>query len=819
MLLCQIPFFAVAESTGERTEVRSVAIALLLDVSGSMNECDPQNPATKSRVSIEAAQQFVFNYPTETDMYVKVIPYNSNVCDTIEAVNVTTSDGLRKYVANMQLILKDRHESLGEDCLPGIDCWRDYTDIGGALESAKEFLATSTADKKAVILFTDGKIVFGDKDGKTREEESTRKAHESKAALDEMCVPIYCVGLDANGKGLVDEEFLNAMSDSEVAPGKTIVVSAAGELTGVFQEIYTYLFEDSILDTETDEIVVSPDVVEEKILRIYGQAVREANISLVSSAPLRTLKVTTPSGVVVANVDYTKGISEIDSRYCVINATASYSTATVKLINPMDGDWVLSITGEKSTVMISKIYLFALVLKDSIDVTELCVGDTFLFDTTIYNAEHNTHVSSSALYEGEDGAVASTNVLNTTTGESNIYSGTLNDAKNGYDFSVTFNTPGVYEFALTIKHSQFKIDAVKTITVLPPALNIVLQDKNLLLSIVHPVTGEKLAAVPSYLNGAKGAFTVKSGTEVISTKEFSVSDMENGVLSVPFDPAMAGEYSASAVITGYDIRLESENVSITVEPSTISKKGKLPDEITHSGMSADFTETLSLKNLFKDSDGDKLSYTVKISDKDVATVELDGDELTITGKDFGEAKVTITVTDGKGAQASYTILIVSESTMGLVITLAIVAVVLIVALVIFLVMVNKRKVIRFGFRVKLIKNNDGDYTEAVYNVPRLASNRRAKPTMAMDTLLSSQNTFAQLINSDFDDTSLESTVSLLGTVTVTGKPFKRGFNVVYKGKKKGTFERRQLRVDLADIGCTVVFGTVNDFNDTDEYGF
>lgn len=819
MLLCQIPFFAVAESTGESAAVESVEIVLLLDVSGSMNSSDPMNSAG-TRVSIEAAQQFVFNYPTNKDMYVKVIPYNTGVCDELESLNVRTESGLMQYVANMQLILNDRAVlNPGQahlDVLPGIDCWLGFTNIGGAMESAANFLADSKADRHAVILFTDGKIDMGTNE-EAKAEESAKKAYASRDTLEKMGVPIYCVGLNADGE--VDAGFLKELSDSEVTNGKTTVVTTAGELTGVFQEIYTYLFKDSMLDTEMDEIKVSPDVVEEKSLRIYGQAVREANISLVSSAPLRTLKVTTPSGVVVANVDYTKGISEIDSRYCAINATASYSTATVKLINPMDGDWVLSITGEKSTVMISKIYLFDLVLKDSIDVTELCVGDTFLFDTTIYNAEHNTHVSSSALYEGEDGAVASTNVLNTTTGESNIYSGTLNDAKNGYDFSVTFNTPGVYELALTIKHSQFKIDAVKTITVLPPALNIVLQDKNLLLSIVHPVTGEKLAAVPSYLNGAKGAFTVKSGTEVISTKEFSVSDMENGVLSVPFDPAMAGEYSASAVITGYDIRLESENVSITVEPSTISKKGKLPDEITHSGMSADFTETLSLKNLFKDSDGDKLSYTVKISDKDVATVELDGDELTITGKDFGEAKVTITVTDGKGAQASFTILIVSESTMGLVITLAIVAVVLIVALVIFLVMVNKRKVIRFGFRVKLIKNNDGDYTEAVYNVPRLASNRRAKPTMAMDTLLSSQNTFAQLINSDFDDTSLESTVSLLGTVTVTGKPFKRGFNVVYKGKKKGTFERRQLRVDLADIGCTVVFGTVNDFNDTDEYGF
>ncbi len=818
MLLCQLSLFASAAGDAEKEKIDSVEIVLLLDVSGSMKDSDPVN-AAGTRVSIEAAQQFVFNYPTEKDMYVKVIPYNTGVCDGLESLNVSTEAGLRKYIANMQLILEDRavlnpsQEHL--DVLPGIDCWLGFTNIGGAMEAAADFLANSKADKHAVILFTDGKIDLGDKD---LEVECREKAYEGRDALEEMGIPVYCVGLNANKQ--VDEEFLRDMSDSDVTEGKTTVVTTAGQLTGVFQEIYTYLFEDSLLDTEMDEIVVSPDVVEEKDLRIYGQAVREANLSLVSSAPLRTLKVTAPSGVVVADVDYTKNKYEVDSRYCVINATSSYSTVTVKLLNPMDGDWKLSITGEKSTVMISKIYLFDLVLRDSIEAETLFVGDVFNFDTTIYNAEHGTHVSSAGLYEGEDGAVASVNVLNTTTGESRLYSGKLNDAKNGYNFSVDFSAPGVYEFEMTIKHSQFKIDGVKTVTVLPPQVGISHEDGKISVSVLHPVTGEPLTQIPAYLNGVKGVVTVKAGEEVLTSAEFYVSGMENGVFSIPFETTAVGEYTASAVLSGYDVNLESSVLTITIDPSTITMKGELPEEITHSGLSADFSETISLKNVFKDSDGDDLTYTVKVSGKDVVSAKLDGNDLIITGKGFGSAKITITATDGNGAQATFTIRVVSESMMGLVIVLGIVVLVLVAAVVIFLVIVNKRKVIRFGFRVKVVKNDEGEYTEAVFNVGKLNANKNAKPTMALDTLLSSQNSFAQLIRSDFEDAALESLVSLLNSVTVTGQPFQRAFNVVQKGKKKGVFAaRRQVRLDLAEIGCTVIFGTVNDFNDTDSYGF
>lgn len=815
ILLCMIPVSFAAEA--EQEQIDSVEIALLLDVSGSMDSADPLN-SMNTRLSIEAAQQFVFNYPTETDMYIKVILYNSSVYSGFESLNVSTETGRDKYIDNMQLILKDGHVKEGkEDVVPDITCWEYQTNIGAALETATEFLSESTADKKAVILFTDGKIDLGNDE---KEEASLNQANESKSTLENSNVPIYCIGLNKGGS--VDEEFLKNLSSSDVTPGKTSIVTNASDLGGVFQEIYTYLFEDSMLDAEVDSITVSPEVAEEKSLRIYGQAIREANISLVSSAALHSIKVISPSGVVVADIDYKTGKSNISAEHCVIDITPSHATANIKLVQPMDGDWILSIKGEKSTVMMSKIYLFDLKLRDSITTDTVYVGDVFKFDTTIYNAESNTHVSSSGLYEGESGAVASADVVNTATKNSVLYGGTLNGAKNGYDFAVDFATPGVYDVNMYIKHSQFDIEAKKTVNVVAPELKLELAGNgtsNVIKAyLVNPLTGEAVSSVPAYLASANGKITVTSGETVVCEHVYTAADMATGSHEFAFEAPTAGTYSASTSFATYDSTLASDVFTLTVEPSKIDvSDDKI--EFSYSGLSAEFSETVKLSDIFKDSDGDKLSYTVKVSDDSVAEAEIDGDKLKIDVIGFGEANIKVTATDNRGAEASYTVSVAAKSTMGLVIGIAIAAVVIIIGLIVFIIIVNKRKVIRFGFRVKLVKESDGIYTEAVYNIGRLATNRYAKPTMKLDELISPMNTFAQVIRNDIKESDLSEVSAACSAVSVTGLPFKRAFNIMLNGKKKGTFVKSQVRVELADVNCSVVFGSVYDFEADGGYGF
>ncbi len=813
-LFCTVPFGMAADE--DEAPVESVEIVLLLDVSASMNMADPQmtvNDVAK-RVSTEAALNFVYNYPTEKSMYIKVIPYNSQVYTGFESVNVSTEKGLAKYEQNMQMVLDDLRAN---ETIDGISCWRFTTDIGAALEAATQTLTASTADKKAVILFTDGRIeLITDSDEVT----SHRKAAESKTALNEMGVPIFCIGLNKDSS--VDVEFLKGLSDSDATPGETAVVTKASELGDVFRRIHTYLFEDAHMGESEPPIPLPPDVPVEKAFRMYGDAVREANITIASDAALHSFTVTTPKGTVVADVDLVAGKENVNETYCLIKVTPSTCTATIKLLNPMDGDWKIVFTGDESTVLVSKLYLFDLKVHHDVAAGQkVYVEDGMQFDATIFNKETNTHVTSSGLYEGETGSLAVVDVVNTQSGRGTLYNGTLNAAKNGYDFTVSFDKPGTYDLKMMITHSQFELEDVATVEVVGPAITLAAADGEVVLQLVNPITGESVSNVPAFMNGMEGTLKILSGETVVAEQTFAVTDMQNGSCVFPFDPETAGVYTAEATLSGYDTTISSGAVSITVNASEISMKEELTSRIEKSGMSAEYEETFDLNEYFEDSDGDELIYEIVAADDDLLDVEIDKkDRLTISVKDFGESTVSIRVTDGKGAEYTCNIDVVIKSTVGLVVALAIVAAVLIVAVVIFLIIVNKRKVIRFGFRVKLERNEEEQYTSAVFNVNRLASNKHAKPTMALSTLLSSHNTFSQLLATEFEEGELDALAAQCDCITVTGQPFKRAFNIALKGKKKGTFTKSQVRVSIPGSNLTVIFGSVNDFNSSDDfYGY
>lgn len=814
MLLYVVPLNAVAEDS---KQVESIDIVLLLDVSTSMNTCDKENPDTHSRVSTEAAQMFAFMFPYEVEMNIKLIPYNGIVYDGFDSLNVSTTEGLKQYVENIELVLSDNREN---DVLEDISCWFGYTDIGAAMEAGAKSLLDSEADKKAMILFTDGCIATQDKSGV---EVSHKKANDTRDALEDAGVPIYCVGLNADGS--VDEEFLKSMSDSEKTEGKTVVVTSAPELTEVFQEIYTYLFDNSRLNPNNDVIEVNPEVEEEKTIHIYGQAVKEANITLTSGALLHSIRILTPSGVPVADVDYVTEKNRVSEEHCAVNATPSHSTVTIKLKQPEDGNWVLAVKGEESSVMVSKIYLFDLKVKDSIsDGGNVCVDGEYKFDATIYNAESNVHVSSTSLYEGEDGAKAVANIVNTTTHETKLIGGELNDHSNGFDFSVAFDKPGTYRLDITITHAQFEIESSKTIEVVAPTLGIERietgnEDKfDLRLTLTNPVSGEKINTIPKYLNDASGRVIVKSNDKVFYEQLFDAADIATGSCDFSFEASAVGEYTATATLANYTSTLDSGEISLTVGASTISVNDDAVSSIEKSGLSADFKEVISIEDLFIDSDGDALVITVESLDEDIATAEIDGDELIIRIREFGKTEVVLKATDNNGAEATYTISVEAESTMGLVIGLAIAAAVILIGVIVFLIIVNKRKVIRFGFKIKITSNDeDGKNNSAVFNIGRLASNRHAKPTMKLDALLSSNNAFAQILDSNFNADELDAFIAKCEGISITGLPFKRAFKIEYNKKKRGTFVRNQIMISLSDGSGSVTFGSVNDFNDSDGY--
>ncbi|MGZ4135918.1 MAG: S-layer homology domain-containing protein, partial [Tumebacillaceae bacterium] len=66
------------------------------------------------------------------------------------------------------------------------------------------------------------------------------------------------------------------------------------------------------------------------------------------------------------------------------------------------------------------------------------------------------------------------------------------------------------------------------------------------------------------------------------------------------------------------------------------------------------TKTVSLTDVFHDRDGDKLTYSVKSSDSDVATVAVDGTNVVITPVAAGTATITVTAKDSHKATVDAT---------------------------------------------------------------------------------------------------------------------------------------------------------------------
>ncbi|MCP3794102.1 S-layer homology domain-containing protein [Paenibacillus sp. CH40] len=63
---------------------------------------------------------------------------------------------------------------------------------------------------------------------------------------------------------------------------------------------------------------------------------------------------------------------------------------------------------------------------------------------------------------------------------------------------------------------------------------------------------------------------------------------------------------------------------------------------------ADEPKKINLANSFADADGDTLTYTAKSSATNVATVSVNGSQLTLTPVNAGTATITVTANDGKG---------------------------------------------------------------------------------------------------------------------------------------------------------------------------
>ena len=184
------------------------------------------------------------------------------------------------------------------------------------------------------------------------------------------------------------------------------------------------------------------------------------------------------------------------------------------------------------------------------------------------------------------------------------------------------------------------------------------------------------------LNGNVNHLTVNSGNGISIKGTGTITELQvaNTNAKVTLNPnfkvetiKLLKDASVSQVIQNYnEVQKQIGQIQLTdgtfQEPTTVTSSsvtfssggGSSTKSVTNHapGVTTGFTDTtlstadepkkINLANSFTDADGDTLTYTAESSATNVATVAVNGSQLTLTPVSAGTTKVTITANDGKG---------------------------------------------------------------------------------------------------------------------------------------------------------------------------
>ena len=868
ILVAALVLSCLAVPTFAAEEGGTYEVALLIDVSGSMNQADPQ------RISIEAAKAFAYYHPSQAEYFkISVVLYNTDVLTVVNSVDVSKENGMNAYQNTLDAIGKlDKSEKY-----QNFTTWAKDTDIGSAIVEAEKILGKSSAQKKAVILFTDGKIDLDNNfsvttDGEKKSEENSFSCAEKFA---QAGIPMYTVGLNYNNG--VDKAYMQKLAN--MTEGQFLCCTGADQLMPFFQDMYAYFVGGTF--TGGDTVTVKPNVESKHQVNIYGQAISEANLVLFSSAVIETFTVTNPNGVVIAKGTSDGKFTSDDS--CVINRNDL--TVNVKLLKPADGNWTISFTSQTSgTVQIGEIYLYQLkVVNDSPDT--VTVGSPVTFQPVLFNEDTDSRITTQAIYEN-----STCTVTVTSNGSSEVHQAKLNSAKNGYTLELDFDTPGDYDISYYIKNEQFDENTVGKLHVLAPGMSLSTdttacergQQVRITGQLMDTLTSDAMD-LPGYLAGGTCTAEVKRNGEKVDT--ITGTYQEEGKFLFTYSPDAAGDYEISATVQRYDdtvtsgtpvtftvwwpelmiqpakeslslgdgfeatvvlrnpatseeipisdyvadqqlqarITLEdqevanidvevsdtgigfdytpekvgtytvtvsgtdfsSEALTFTVNPSDITSKEALSD-VTGSVLFGDVTREVDLGKLFTDSDGDSLSFAATAQGEGLE-VKVENGVLTLTAQGGAEGTVTVKVSDGRGAEYTASFHVTIKSMMPLFITLMVLVAVAAVATPIVIIVVNKRRIPRIKYRVKLVLNPNSGRKVAIFEVARASGNRRCKSVMTLKDILNI-TTLTSQVSSEMSDDELRSVISEFGSkVTVSGFVFKEGLKIQAPGNKAKAF--------------------------------
>ena len=317
-----------------------IDVILIMDTSGSMRTADPE------RIALEAAALFMDMMETRSSR-IGIIGFSGDL-HTVMPLTPISDPAIRENIRNT---------------VSQFD-YRGWTDIGLAMRAAAEMLMDdpNPANSPMILLFTDGRIDMPDNWNNRSIDISYQDAWWAVENVGEF-TPIYTIGL--NYDGTINTEFLEEVSRRTF--GTAHIIEDAAILPQVFNEIFASHIRTSI--TEVATIVTTADEYTDIIIPIPSPFVAEANIIMLSSQPIASVRLFDPTG---REVPFDEGTYTL---------TTANRYSIIKILEPLIGDWVLSVQGlPYDRITVNLIYNYTLDV--SFSIVQLGSPGVF-FDPTI----------------------------------------------------------------------------------------------------------------------------------------------------------------------------------------------------------------------------------------------------------------------------------------------------------------------------------------------------------------------------------------------------------------------------------------------------
>ncbi|GGD59330.1 vWA domain-containing protein [Paenibacillus nasutitermitis] len=334
-----LPFISLSPvHAGQDTS--QIDAVLVLDVSKSMSTSDP------GKIGNEAMKMFI-DMLSEQGNQVGIVAYTDQIEREKALLNIKSSADKKN--------LKSFIDQLNRGA---------YTDISVGVKEAIQILddGADPNHEPMIIVLADGNNDFNASTGRTQAKSDADMDKAIKEANDSG-VPIYTIGLNANGK--LNEAALARISD--LTGGKSFATASADDLPNILSEIFASHLELNVVPV--DSITADGSYQNVKI-SVPNANVLEANISIMSAKPVEA-KLVDPSGSSIA----------IPSDNVLLSKSKSYTL--LKLLKPSEGDWTLQIKGVKrDKIDINLVFNYDLTLAiDPLASTTYSQGDKVPFSS------------------------------------------------------------------------------------------------------------------------------------------------------------------------------------------------------------------------------------------------------------------------------------------------------------------------------------------------------------------------------------------------------------------------------------------------------